>query len=324
MAMARRFAVLVSALALVVGACGGSGPGTATQAPGATSGGGGGGGGGATGGPNATPGGQARAIEACAQLTVTEAAAAMESEALTAAATSGDPANCRYKLASGEEALVVDYIVSGASTQYQAFIDAGSTEEAPGVGERARFERGTRRLVMMAGGVFVSVFPRYVNGTDDALAAASAMGKIIAARLTTGSVPPGVQISAAPVVSAKSACDLLTGAEAAGVMGKGPMVAKPNASTPQFCTYALSSSGEELLSVYLDAKGGRAAWTSFTASLATEPVSGLGDQALFESSTGILFALKGDSILNVNVYGLSPEQTLPLDRRLMEIMLRHL
>ena len=53
-------------------------------------------------------------------------------------------------------------------------------------------------------------------------------------------------------------------------------------------------------------------------------MSGLGDQALFESSTGILFALKGDSILNVNVYGLSPEQTLPLDRRLMEIMLRHL
>jgi hypothetical protein len=321
--MARRLAILLATVALAFSACGGTPSGAQTAAPGATTGGGGGGTG--TAGPNATAGGPAgRAVDPCAQLTVTEAAAVMDTDALTAKGTSGDPANCRYNLANGEEALVVDYVVGNASAQYDAFVSAGSTEEVAGVGDRARYEGGTRRLVMMAGGVFVSVFPRYVNGADDAQAAASAMGKIIAARLTTGSVPSGLQVTAPPLVSAKTACDLLSGAEAAGVVGKGPMEAKPNASTPQFCTYALSSSGEELLSVYLDAKGGRTAWDSFTGSLSTEPVSGLGDQALFESSTGILFVLKGDSVVNVNVYGLDSQQTLALDRRLMEIMLRHL
>jgi hypothetical protein len=262
--------------------------------------------------------------DACAQLTVAEAAGAMSSDPLTSTATTGDPSNCRYRLADGEEALVVDYIVNGATPQYEAFVSAGSAEEVAGVGDRARYERGTRRLVMMTGGVFVSIFPRYVNGTDDALEASSAMGKIIAARLTTGSVPPGLQVTAPPVIAATNACDLLSADEAAGVIGKGPMTVQPSSSTPQFCSYAVTSSGEVLVSVYLDAKGGRSAWNTFTGSLSTEPVSGLGDQALFEPSTGILFALKGDSLLNVNVFGVPPDQALAPDRRLMEIMLRHL
>jgi hypothetical protein len=126
------------------------------------------------------------------------------------------------------------------------------------------------------------------------------------------------------VISAETACDLLSAEEAAGVIGKGPMEAQANEFAPQFCTYAILSSGEVVLSTYLDAKGGQAAWQTFTGSLTTEPVDGLGQAALFEPSTGILFALQGDSVLNVNVFGQSPEAALELDRQLMEIMLGHL
>src|SRR5690349_12519941 len=124
-AMVRRLALLVSLLAIVVAACGSSGPGAATQGPGASTGGGGGGGGGApTSGPNAG-GGPAAIADACAQLTVVEAAGAMGTEPLTAHAKPGDPASCSYQLPSGEETLVVDYVLSTAPNQYKAVVDAG-------------------------------------------------------------------------------------------------------------------------------------------------------------------------------------------------------
>jgi hypothetical protein len=329
--MVRRLALLVPVLVLVLGACSGSGPGAATQGPGASpagGGGGGGGGGASSSGPNATGGGSGTGsgtaiADPCAQVTVAEAAGAMGTDPLTAHPTPGDPAKCSYQLASGEETLVVTYVLEFAPNQYKAVVDAGS-DEVPGIGDKARYVPGTRSLTFMVGKVLVTVFQRYVQSSDPSREITFAIGKIIAARMATGSVPPGLQITAPPVLKAKSACDLLSGDEAAGVIAKGPMTAKPNPSTPQFCTYALTSSGEELLSVYLDAKGGQSTWSSMTSTLETDPVSGLGDQALFESFTGILFVLKADSILNVNVYGLSPEETLPLDRKLMEIMLRHL
>jgi hypothetical protein len=319
--MARRLAILVAVIALSLVACSGNSAVGQTNAPGPTS----GTGGGPTGGPNATPGGAGGGVfDPCAQLTVDEAAGAMGTDPLSAEPTTGDPATCRYKLGGGEEALVVDYLANGASAQFQAYIDNGSAEPVSGVGDRALYESGTRRLVFMAGEQFVVVYPRYVNATNDALVAATAMGKIIAARMTTGSIPPGLQITAPPAISADDACDLLSGDEAAGVMAKGPMKAEGNPATPQFCTYSLASTSEVLFTVYLDAKGGRSAWDMFAGSLVTEPVSGLGEQAMFEPSTGILFALKGDSVLNVNVYGSSPQESLDLDRRLMEIMLGHL
>ena len=248
----------------------------------------------------------------------------MHIEALKTVATTGDPAACSYQLPTGEEALVVNVLRNGAESQYKSFVDNGSGEEVDGVGDKALYERSTRRLVFVAGGRFVSVFSRYIGGADAALEATTAMGKIIASRLTTGSVASGLAATPPPVATAKAACDLLSAAEATVALGLGTLKADSNGA-PQFCYYSLPS-GEVVLSTYLQRTGGSGAWGGLESSLTTDPVSGLGEKAMFEPSTNILFVLKGDSIFNVNVLtvGLEAAAALDQDRKLARIMLTHL
>jgi hypothetical protein len=277
-----------------------------------------------TGPPGSTPGPITGGIlDACALLTGDEAGGAIHTQALTPTGTTGDPAHCSYALPDGEEALVIDVMRNGAQTQYQGFVDAGTAEDVSGVGDRALYERGTRRLVFMVGDVLVYVFPRYVNGADAALEADTAIGKVIAARLTTGAVPTGLAATPPPLVSAETACDLLSADEASGVMGQ-QLKSEGNPAVAQFCTYSVVSSGEVVLTTYLQRVGGSDTWPGLEGSLTTEPVSGLGEKAMFEPSTSILFVLQGDAILNVNVFGRSPADALALDRQLAEIALTHL
>jgi hypothetical protein len=315
--------VLVAVVtAVLLAACGGTAPQSSTG-----DGVGGGGGGGGTPGPAGAPtggggggGGGDGLTDPCGLLTPDEVAGATSSDPVTGSGTPGDPARCIYTLSDGTEVLRLNVFRNGGAAHFQSLVGAGSAENVEGVGDRALYERGSRRLNVMAGDDLVTLTEGpFVSGTD-----LNGMGSIAAARLRGGSVPPGSQITAPPVIQAETACELLTGDEAATVIGKGPMKAEANPSATQFCTYALVATGEVLLSVYLDAKGGQSAWQMFTGSLVTEPVQGLGEAAVFEPSTGILFALQGDSMLNVNVYGQSPEQALTLDRRLMEIMLGNL
>ena len=211
---------------------------------------------------------------------------------------------------------------TGAAAQFQSFIDSGSAEEISGLGDAALYERGTSRLLVRVGDLLVFVYTRYIQ--TEPLAAATAMARIIEARLRTGSVPPELQITAPPVIAAEAACDLLSAEEAASVLGTGALLAEASEFTPQFCTYALVSTGEVVISTFLQRKGGIATWTGYESSLVTDSVAGLGDKAMFESSTGILFVLKGDSILNVNVFGQGPSVALDLNGQLAEIMLSHL
>lgn len=321
--MLRRPQFLAAAFvaALAVAACGSGTPGPATQGAAQPT----GGGGGATAGPPATSGSGDSATEnPCALLTAEEAAGAIDTDPLSITSVPGDPAKCNYALASGEEVLVIDVLRNGAAAQFQTYVDAGSAEAVSGVGDAALFEHSTRRLVFTTGDLFISVFSRYVGGADAAQVATTAIGKIIAARVTTGSVPPDIQLTAPPVLSAETACDLLSADAAAEVLDKGAMEAQGSEFSPQFCTYAVTAGGEVVLSIYLDPKGGLGVWESFAGSLTTDAVEGLGDQAMFEPSTGILFVLKGDSIINVNVFGRGAGETLELDRQLMEIMLTNL
>ena len=334
--MARRLAFCVSLLATVaLAACGGGTTSAPSAVPSSLAGGGttrpaaasAAGGGGATAAATAQPGavgGAAALNDPCGLLTVAEAAGAMGTDPLTSSGTAGDPATCSYTLGDGEEALAIDVLRNGAAAQYQSFVDNGSAEDVSGIGDAALYERGTRRLLFKVSDLLIYVFPRYVNGADAALGAATAMAKIIAARLTTGSVPPELQITAPPIISAETACDLLSADEAASVLAKGPMSAQGNQFTPQFCTYAIVSSGEVVLSTFFQPKGGAATFAGIEGSGTTDPVSGLGDKAMFEPGTGILFVLKGDTLLNVNVFGQEPAATLDLDRQLAEVMLTHL
>ena len=306
--MARRFqlAILTLVASIVLAACAG---GTATGVPGAST------------GP--ISGG---ALDACSLLTGDEAGGALHLAALSGSGTAGDPASCSYRLGDGEEALVINVLRNGAQAQYQGFIDNGFAEDVSGVGDKALYERGTRRLLFMVGEVLVYVFPRYINGADEALEASTAIGRIIAARLTTGAVPSGLAATPPPVASAQTACDLMSAEEAAGALGLGPLKADANEFAPQFCTYSLVSTGEVVISAYLQRTGGSDAWSGLESSMTADPVSGLGEKAMFDPSTNTLFALQGDSILSayVTTLGLSPADALDQDRRLAEIMLTHL
>ena len=316
-----RFHAAAFVAALAVAACGGT-PGPTSPAAGQPT----GGGGGATAGPPATAGagGGSATEDPCALLTAEEAAGAIDTDPLSITAVPGDPARCSYALASSEEVLVIDVLRNGAAAQFQTYLDAGSAEAISGVGDAALFERSTRRLVFTTGDLFISIFSRYVGGADAAQEATTAIGKIIAARVTTGTVPPDIQLTAPPVVTAETACDLLSADDAAEVLDQGAMEAQGSEFSPQFCTYAVSSSGEVVLSTYLDPKGGLGVWENFAGSLTTDPVEGLGDLAMYEPSTGILFVLEGDSIINANVFGRSEGKALELDRQLLEIMLSNL
>ena len=319
--MTRR-SITLAILMVVLAACGGgTGP---TQVPGATA---AGGGGTPTGAPVATtPGGGESGTDVCALLTVDEAAGAMGTGPLTAAARTLDArydvVSCAYTLADAEEALRVDY--QGKEAVFNT--EVGNGDEVSGVGDRAIFDRGSRILRILVGSAVVGVFPRYVGGADAAQAAATTIGKIIAARLTTGTVPPDAQVTAAPVVSANSACDLLSADEAASVLDKGAMTAAGNEVTPQFCTYSIASSGEVIATTFFQKQGGTTSWGMFEASMTTDPVAGLGEKAMFEPSTNILFVLQGDTIFNVNVLtvGISGADALAQGTELAQIMLTHL
>ena len=320
--MARRMLLLMVLAAFGLGSCSGSGAGPTQNTSGTPTASGGG-------GPTArpaqpTPNGSASAAAACALLTLDEAAGALGTSPLTATESGADPSSSSYSIGPGDEALRLDILRNGAETQYQGFVDAGSSESVDGVGDKALFERGTRRLLFIAGGALVYVFPRYVGSADRALAASTAIGKIIAARLTTGTVPPALVKTPPPVVSAKTACDLLSAEEAAAVLGNGPMRVDANANALQFCTYAVASTGEVVLSTYLQRTGGGDAFAGFESSLTTDPVSGIGAKAIFEASTGILFVLQGDAVFNVNVFGVAPAAARSQDEALARVMLTHL
>jgi hypothetical protein len=91
--------------------------------------------------------------------------------------------------------------------------------------------------------------------------------------------------------------------------------------TTDFC-YFNTASGEVAMSTYFHAKLGIAAWGDLLSNMVTEPVEGLGNQAVYEPSTGTLYVLSGDTVLNVVVYNVT--DPLAKDRQLMEVMLANL
>ena len=243
-----------------------------------------------------------------------EVGGALGTDPLTAAGTPGDPAKCIYTLAGGDEALAFDILRDGAASIFQSFVDAGSADTVDGLGDAALYEPSSRRLIVRTGDHLLMFFSRL-----DGLEASRAMARIAVARLTDGTVPPDFQITAPPVVLVEAACELLTAEEAAAVTGQGPIAAQGSEFTPQFCSYAVVSTGEVVLATFFQAKGAAAAWDGY--STVAEPVAGLGDRAMFEAPSGILFVLKGDSMFSVNVYLSDPANALDPDRQLALIML---
>jgi hypothetical protein len=222
-----------------------------------------------------------------------------------------------YSQADGTEVLRLDVFRSGAAAFFQSFVDAGSGETVSGLGDRAYYEPGTRRLLAVTGDVAIMLNPGPFVGDVDL----NGMGQIVIARLNGGSA---AQITAPPVVSAETACDLLSADEAAAVLGKGPVSASANEFAPQLCTYGVTSSGEVVAATFFQARGGFEGWSGYEANYSPEPIDGLGDKAFFDASNSVVFVLKGDSVFSVGVFGAAADDVLPLCRQLAEVMLGHL
>jgi hypothetical protein len=311
--------IVVGSLALaaagLLAACGGTGsPGSGTSNPGGP-----GGGTSNPGGPGSgtsNPGGPGGAFDACSLLTGSEAGGAVHTEALTSSGTPGDPASCTYRVSSGDEAIVLTSGRDGAAAYYQSFVDSSTGEPVAGVGDRAIYESGTRRLLLLAGDRFVMVSLRNAAGAADPVE----IGKIIAARLTTGSVPSGLAVTPPPVAKAQTACDLLTPAEAANELNLEAL--KTDGAQSQFCNLSLASSGEVVISVYFQRTNGSSTWDSLVAGMTTEPVGNIGEKAVFEPDSRKLFVLKGDSIFFVQVHSTDYDESAALsaDEQLAHIM----
>jgi len=248
-------------------------------------------------------------------------------QVITPTPTVDDPAACSYDLADAGGVVSVIFQRYGAQTAFHYNVEQDhSGEQLADIGESAYyFADGNLRFLM--NDLYVNLTAGYAGNSqnhEDSRAGTIAMAKIVAARLAGTSLPPELQITAPPVVNAESACDLLTAEEAASVLNKGAMTATANESVPAYCTYSLASSQEVLASTYFKPTNGIEFYGQMESSMTTDPVSGVGDKAMFEPSTGILYVLKDDSFFNVNVFGSDPADALERDQDLAQLMLSHL
>jgi hypothetical protein len=121
--------------------------------------------------------------------------------------------------------------------------------------------------------------------------------------------------------TATEACQLISGDEAGTALGTAALMSVGGAVGPQtYCDYR-TASGETVFTTYMQPGAGQL-WAVFESSLTTDPVSGLGDKAMFEPSTKILFVLKGETFFNVFVgtVGLSAAEALEQEKKLAQIM----
>ena len=115
------------------------------------------------------------------------------------------------------------------------------------------------------------------------------------------------------VGTATSACELLTVEEAAGSLGTGPLTATPGSLAGQsFCDYR-TAAGEAVLTSYMQ-PGAAQLWGIWESSLQTDPVTGIGDKAMYEPSTKLLFVLKGDTFFNVYVADVTLDAAAALEK----------
>ena len=316
------------ALAVVVVACGGLAPVGGNGTPSS----------GADGTPSA--GGNAGATglsQPCSLLTEAEVAGGshlLDTDLpLTATSTAGDPATCEYTFSDKTPILKLSAQKNGAANTFQSRSqDQG--DAASGIGDQARY-LGDGHLLFLTGEYFVDLDAHYAGdyyshgdyyqtGTD--LDKTILLAKIIESRLRTGSVPAALEITAPPKLQAHSACDLLSADEARAILAKGALAATANESTPNFCYYTTVSDGMSVFTVYYRPYDGAKFYADEEGTLTAEPVSGVGDKAMYESFSQALHVLQGDSeiVVTVTDFNVSPDDAKALAQQLATKMLSHL
>jgi len=315
------------AAVLALAACGGAvSPGT-TQGAGQATAGAPGGPGATIGGPDATGNGDGSGgvpADVCALLTVDEVAGALATDPTLTAGPDPEYAQaCAYALGTDDYALRVRVVTDKVDAAWTALGADGAREVVDGLGGGALYSTSDRELEIKVGGTIVRLWAVYAGDSETTLEHLKALAKIVIARLQGTAVPPDSQITAPPLVNATTACDLLSKDDVARVLEAGP-IGVVDTTGAQLCSFTVEATGEYLVGVYLDRKGGLAAWQSIIGSGTTEHVDGLGNDAAYDAFSKRLAVQVGDQIVHVEVYSVADDKALATDRALMEIMLGNL
>lgn len=315
--------VLVLAATVGIAGCGGTaGPGTSGDAGQATSAGPGGPGATTTGGGGGGGGGGVP-TDVCTLLTVDEVAGALSTDPVLTAGPDPDwEQGCVYALAADDKALVLRVINQDADAYFAAMVEGRDVVD--GVADGAVYSTSDRELSIKTSGVVVRIRAVYASDAVTTLDNLKRLAAIVVARLAGRAVPPEAQITAPPLVHVGSACELLTAEDVARVLGTTAVSVVDNGGPAQFCSYTLAATGEYLVGIYLDAKGGLAAWQAILDAGGTEPVEGLGNAAAYEAFNKRLNVQVGDQIMHVELYTAPDDKAPALARQLMEIMLGNL
>jgi hypothetical protein len=102
--------------------------------------------------------------------------------------------------------------------------------------------------------------------------------------------------TAPPAGGAAEACTLLTTDDVQAVVGTEVTGTIPTPGYPSICLYLTATNPAGAFSYW---PGGGPLWTVYESSQSLEPVSGVGDSALWEAQTASLIVLKGDSLISI-------------------------
>jgi hypothetical protein len=99
---------------------------------------------------------------------------------------------------------------------------------------------------------------------------------------------------------AAAACDLITADEAASVMGVDSLESQPTPGDTSYCTYS-GADATTLVATSFNASNASDIMAAFGGQAGVTEVSGIGDQALWDSNSATLFVAKGDAIIGITV-----------------------
>lgn len=151
----------------------------------------------------------------------------------------------------------------------------------------------TRRLLAIAAMILVIAA---CSGSPDASSpddggAGSSSGAEPSAAASTGGGGGG---------GAAEACELITADEAASVMGVDSLTSESTPGDTSYCTYS-GADATTLVATSFNASNASDIIAAYGGQAGVTEVSGIGDQALWDSNSATLFVAKGDAIIGITV-----------------------
>jgi hypothetical protein len=139
-----------------------------------------------------------------------------------------------------------------------------------------------------------------------------------AASAAASEAAPSASAAASPAASqgggtsVGDACELVTAAEAAQIMGLASTTTMATPGDVSYCLYGDPSGGAAAATSFMS-RGGSGAFTVWKTSAGVQQIDGLGDDAVFDPSSATLLMLKGDAIFSVSAGTGADDESQRLD-----------